>query len=67
VIKSRSSRWAGYVASIGDSGGAYRVLVGRSEGKRPLGKCTPPWKDSTKIVLQEVGWEGNELDYWGSG
>jgi len=36
VIKSRSNRWAGHVACIGDSGGAYRVLVGRHEGKRPL-------------------------------
>jgi len=62
VIKSRSRKWAGHVACTGDSGGAYRVLVGRPEGKRPLGRCTPPWKDSIKTVLQEVGWEGNELD-----
>jgi len=46
------------VACIGDSGGAYRVLVGRPGGKRPLGRCTLPWKDSIKIFLQEVGWGG---------
>jgi len=61
VIKSRSRRWAGHVACTGDSGGAYRALVERPEGKRPLRRCTPTWKDSIKTV-QEVGWEGNELD-----
>jgi len=49
------------VACTGDSGGAYRALVERPEGKRPLRRCTPTWKDSIKTV-QEVGWEGNELD-----
>jgi hypothetical protein len=37
VIKSRRMRWAGHVARMGEGGGVYRVLVGRSEGKRPLG------------------------------
>jgi len=50
------------VACIGDSGGAYRVLVERPEGNRLLGRCTLTCKDSIKTVLQEVGWEGNELD-----
>jgi len=50
------------VACIGDSGGAYRVLVERPVGKRPLGRCTPTWKDGIKTVLQEVGWDSNELD-----
>jgi hypothetical protein len=40
---------------MGDSGGAYRVLIGRPKGKRPLGRCTPPRQDSIKIDLQEVG------------
>jgi hypothetical protein len=38
VIRSRRMRWAGHVASKGESGGAYRVLVGRPEGKRTLGR-----------------------------
>ena len=38
VIKSRRMRWAGHVASMGERRGVYRVLVGKPEGKRPLGK-----------------------------
>jgi hypothetical protein len=38
VIKSRRLRWAGHVARMGESGGAYRVLVGKPEGRRPLGR-----------------------------
>ena len=38
VIKSRRMRWAGHVARMGEERGAYRILVGRSEGKRPLGR-----------------------------
>jgi hypothetical protein len=37
VIKSRRMRWAGYIAHVGEKGGAYRVLVGKPEGKEPLG------------------------------
>ena len=41
VIKSRRMRWAGYVARMGEGRGVYRVLVGKPEGKRPLGR---PWR-----------------------
>jgi hypothetical protein len=38
--------------------GAYRILVGRPEGKRPLGRPRRRWEDNVKMDLQEVGWEG---------
>jgi hypothetical protein len=47
-------RWAGYVALMGDMRGAYRVLLGTPEGKRPLGKPRRKWQDNIKIDLQEV-------------
>ena len=48
-------RWAGHVARIGQERGVYRVLVGKPEGKRPLGRPRRRWKDNIKIYLQEVG------------
>jgi hypothetical protein len=55
-IKSRRMRWAGHVARKGEGRGAYRVLVGRSEGRRPLGRPRRRWEDNNKMDLQEVGW-----------
>ena len=55
VIKSRRMRWAGYVMRMGDKKGAYRVLVGKLEGKRPLGKPRRRWVDNIRMDLQEVG------------
>jgi len=46
----------GYVAHTVERRGAYRVLVSRPEGKRPLGRPRPRRKDNIKIDLQEVGW-----------
>jgi len=48
-------RWAGHVARMGESKGVYRVLVGKPEGKRPLGRPRPRWEDNIKMNLQEVG------------
>ena len=45
VIKSRRMRWAGHVARMGEGRGVYRVLVGKPEGKRPLGRTRPRWED----------------------
>jgi hypothetical protein len=50
-------RWAGHVARTGDRRGAYRILLGRPEGKRPLGRPRCRWKDNIKMDLQEVRWE----------
>jgi len=51
-------RWAGYVARIGERRGAYRVSVGKPEGKRPLGRPRLRWEDNIKMDLQEVGCGG---------
>ena len=54
VIKSRRMRWAGNVARMGEERGAYRVLVGKPEGKRPLGRPRRSWVDNIRMDLQEV-------------
>jgi hypothetical protein len=51
VINSRRMRWAGHVARMGEGRGAYRVLVGRSEGKRPLGRPRSRWENNIKMDL----------------
>jgi hypothetical protein len=61
VIKSRRMRWAGHVACMWESRGAYRILVGRPEGRRPLGRLRRRWEDNFKMDIQEVGW-GHGLD-----
>ena len=55
VIKSRQMRWAGHVARIGEERGVNRVLVGKPEGKRPLGRPRHRWVDNIRMDLQEVG------------
>jgi hypothetical protein len=53
VIKSRRMRWAGHVARIGEWRGVYRVLVGRPEGKRPLGRPRRRREDNIKMDRRE--------------
>ena len=55
VVKSRRMRWAGHVAHMGEGRGVHRVLVGKPEGKRPLGRPRRRWEDNIKMDLQEVG------------
>jgi hypothetical protein len=55
VIKSRRMRWAGHVACMEEGRGVYRVLVGRPEGKRPLGRPRHMWEDNIKMDLREIG------------
>ena len=55
VIKSRRMRWAGHVARMGEERGLYRVLVGKQERKRPLGRPRRRWVDNIRTDLQEVG------------
>ncbi|KAJ4433081.1 hypothetical protein ANN_15338 [Periplaneta americana] len=59
-IKSRRLRWAGHVARMGEFRNAYRVLVGRPEGKRPLGRPRHRWEDNIKVDLREVGYDGRD-------
>ncbi|KAJ4451220.1 hypothetical protein ANN_02680 [Periplaneta americana] len=56
-IKSRRLRWAGHVARMGESRNVYRVLVGRPEGKRYLGRPRRRWEDNIKMDLREVGYD----------
>jgi len=55
VIKSRRMRWAGHVARMGEDRGVYMVLVGKPEGKRPMGRPRRRWVDNIRTDLQEVG------------
>ena len=62
--------WAEHVASMGSRKGTYRILVGKSEGKRPLGRPRHRWEDNIKIDLQkwDVGvWTGSSLLRIGTG
>jgi hypothetical protein len=64
VIKSRRLRWAGHVVRVGERRGAYRALVGKPEGRRPLERPMRRWKDNIKMDLREVG-RGHRLDLSG--
>ena len=55
VVKSRRMRWAGHVARMGEGIGVHGVLVGKPEGKRPMGRPRRRWEDNIKMDLQEVG------------
>jgi hypothetical protein len=57
-------RWAGHVARIVEGRGAYRILVGRSEGRRPLGKPRRRWDDNIKMDLQNVAWRARTGFIW---
>jgi hypothetical protein len=58
MIKSRRMRWAGHVARMGEGRGVYKVLVGRPEGKKPLGKSRRRWEDNVKMDFRETGIDG---------
>jgi hypothetical protein len=58
VIKSRKMRWVKHVAHMGKGKGIYRVLVGKLEGRRPLGRTRRRWEDNIRMDLQEVGCGG---------
>jgi len=55
AIKTRRMRWVGHVARMGERRGVQRVLVGKPEDKRPLGRSRRRWEDNIKMDLQEVG------------
>jgi len=60
VIKSRRMRWAGHVARMREGRGVHRVLVGKPEGKGPLGRPRRRWEDNIKMDLWEVGGGGGD-------
>jgi hypothetical protein len=70
MIKSRRMKWAGYVARMGERRNACKILVGKPEGRRPLGRPRR-WVDNIKIDLRDIGWDGinwidlaQERDQW---
>jgi hypothetical protein len=63
IIKSRRMRWAGHVARLGEKRNAYRLLVGKPEGKRPLGRPRCRWVDNIRVEPGEVGW--SDVDWIG--
>ena len=62
VIKSRIMRWAGHVERMRERRSVYRILVGKPEGKRPLGRPRRRWADNIKMDRQEVALGGHGLD-----
>ena len=66
VIKSRRMRWVGHVARMEEGRGVQKVLVGKPEGKRPLGRPRRRWEDNIKMDLQEVDWMklAQDRDRW---
>jgi hypothetical protein len=58
MIKSRRMSWAGFVARMCEKRNAYRILMGKPEGKRPLGRPRRRWANKVKMDLREVGWGG---------
>jgi hypothetical protein len=57
MIMSRRRRWAGDVERMGEKRNAYRILVGKPEGRRALGRPRCRWVDNIKIDLREIGWD----------
>jgi hypothetical protein len=66
IIKARRMRWARHVARMREKRNVYRLLVGKPEGRRPLGRPRRRWLDNIRMDLVEVGW-GGRLDWSGSG
>jgi hypothetical protein len=64
VIKARRIRWAGHVARMGEVRGAYNILVGRPDGRRPLGRPRRRWEDNIKIDLREIGFGDVDWIHW---
>jgi hypothetical protein len=66
-IKSRQMRWVGHVARMGEERKVYKVLMGKPEGKRPLGRPRCRWEGGMKMDLREIGLGGGGLDSTSSG
>jgi hypothetical protein len=58
MVKPRRMRWAEHVTRMGEKRNAYRIFVGKPEGRRPLGKPRRRWMDNIKMDLREIGWDG---------
>jgi hypothetical protein len=60
-IKLKGMRWEGHMARMGGERKVYKVLVGKPEGKRPLGRPRRRWEDGSRMDLREIGWRSVEL------
>jgi hypothetical protein len=58
MMKSRRMRWTGHVKRMGARRNAYRILVGKPEGKTLLGRPNRMWEDNIKMDLRDIGWSG---------
>jgi hypothetical protein len=73
ITKARRMRWAGHVVRMGEKRNAYTLLVGKPEGRRPVGRPRRRWLDNIRMDLVEVGWSNVDLigltedrDRWGA-
>jgi hypothetical protein len=64
MIEARRMRWAGHVARMGAVRGAYNILVGMPEGRRPLGRPRRRWEDNIKMDLREIGFRVVGWIHW---
>jgi hypothetical protein len=64
VIKTKRMRWAGHVARMGEVRGAYNILIGRPEGRRPLRRPRRRWEDNIKMNLREIGFGDVDWIHW---
>jgi hypothetical protein len=64
VITARWMRWAGHVARMRKVRGAYNILVGRPDGRRPLGRPRRRWEDNIKVDLREIGFGDMDWIHW---
>jgi hypothetical protein len=64
VIKARRMRWVGHVVRMGEVRGAYNILVGRPEGRRPPGRHRHIWDDNIKMDLREIGFGDVDWIHW---
>jgi hypothetical protein len=63
IVKARRMRWAGHIARTGEKRNTYRLLVGKPEGRTPLGRPRRRWLDEIRMDLVEVGW--GDVDWIG--
>jgi hypothetical protein len=63
MVKARRMRWVGHLARMGEMRNTYRLLVGKPEGRRPLGRSRRRWLDNIRMAMVEVGW--GDLDWIG--
>jgi hypothetical protein len=63
IVKARRMRWAGHVTRMGEKRNAYRLLVGKPEGRKPLGRPRRRWLDNIRTDLVEMGW--SDVDWIG--